>query len=66
MRIVLNHAVSGTRDGEPWPEPGTAFEIPDDEAVLLLRNGIASPEGDAAVEAASVDTTPRKRGKSEA
>jgi hypothetical protein len=46
MRIALIHAMSGTRNGIDWPAVGTPFEVPDDEAELLVRIGMARPFGD--------------------
>lgn len=41
MEIKLKHQISGTRDGEDWPAPGTIVDLPDDEAKTLLKNGDA-------------------------
>lgn len=38
MRIQMTHHISGTRNGEPWPAPGGEIELPDDEALTVLRN----------------------------
>jgi len=31
------------RDGQPWPPAGGVIDVPDDEALTLLRNGTADP-----------------------
>ena len=59
MKIVLKHQISGTRNGETWPAPGSTIDLPDDEAVVLLGQGMAEPAGDEPVETA--DVTPRKK-----
>lgn len=43
MKVVMRLQVSGTRDGVDWPPVGTEAEFPDEEAELLIRNGIALP-----------------------
>lgn len=40
-KIELTHAISGTRNGEDWPNVGVAFELPEDEAETLIANGDA-------------------------
>lgn len=41
MRVKMRHQMSGTRHGVAWPEPGEHIELPDDEAVTLLGQGMA-------------------------
>ena len=41
MRVRMKVNLSGTRDGEPWPERGKTVDLPDDEAQHLIRAGIA-------------------------
>jgi hypothetical protein len=62
MRVRMKVYVSGTRDGEAWPEPGGEIDLPDEEAIAYLSAGMAEavPVA-AAVESASVDTRPRRR-----
>jgi hypothetical protein len=73
MRVVMKHQINGTRDGQDWPAPGGAIDLPDDEAASLVASGSAELQGDApveaavtdesGVEAAVVDNTPKARGK---
>jgi hypothetical protein len=46
MLIRMVGQVSGLRNGEPWPLPGHAAELPDDEAVALIQNQMAVPAVD--------------------
>jgi hypothetical protein len=41
MRVRLTSQISGTRQGQAWPEPGTEIDLPDDEARDLLTAGTA-------------------------
>jgi hypothetical protein len=41
MRIKMKVQISGTRNGEAWPAPGTEIDMPDDEALVLLAAGNA-------------------------
>ena|GEM_PF-3456559 len=43
MKVQLRVQVSGMRDGQPWPPAGGVIDVPDDEALTLLRNGTADP-----------------------
>lgn len=54
MLVKMRAEISGVRDGQPWPPVGGTVEIPDDEAMLMLRNGTAEPvfDPDARVERA--------------
>lgn len=45
MKIKLRVQISGTRNGQVWPVVGTIVDLPDDEAVQLVRNGTASACG---------------------
>lgn len=47
MRVMLTTQVSGTRNGQLWPAPGTVIDLPDDEAQALVTGGAAT-ETDAA------------------
>jgi len=53
----MRDQISGTRNGEPWPPPGSEIDLPDAEAVKYCANGLASPvaDKDADVEKAVVD-----------
>lgn len=35
--------LTGLRDRQPWPPPGSTVELPDAEAVALIRNGMVAP-----------------------
>jgi hypothetical protein len=41
--VVMQIAITGTRDGEPWPRPGEEITLPADEADRMVRLGYASP-----------------------
>ena len=43
MRVRMKVAVSGFRDGDPWPAPGGEIVVPDDEGASLCHHGIAEP-----------------------
>lgn len=65
MRVKMRHQISGTRDGVAWPAPGEEIDLPDDEAVTLLRQGMAEAiEDKAAPEKATAPktTTRAKKG----
>lgn len=51
--IKLKVQISGTRNGEEWPAPGTVVDLPEDEAATLIAAGLAV-EPDDAEEAAVV------------
>ncbi|MFE2559892.1 hypothetical protein ACFXGT_28480 [Streptomyces sp. NPDC059352] len=41
MRVRMKIKISGTRDGQGWPDRGGEIDLPDDEAEQLLRYGAA-------------------------
>lgn len=41
MRIRMLVAMTGTRDGEPWPELGEEAELPTAVAAHLVASGVA-------------------------
>ena len=41
MKVRLRTDISGTRNGEPWPSAGSEIDLPDEEAVALVRSGDA-------------------------
>lgn len=43
MKVKLRSEISGSRDGQPWPPPGSEVDLPQDEAVALLQSGSAVP-----------------------
>lgn len=67
VRVVVQ--MSGTRDGEDWPQPGGVVDLPKVEAERYIRGGLVARVDDAPVEAAvarepetaTVSTAPRKR-----
>ncbi len=73
MRVTMKARIAGTRNGEDWPAPGESIDLPQDEAELLVANGLAvadetKPAKKAAVETAAVEapetaatTKPRAR-----
>jgi hypothetical protein len=58
MRVRMKHAISGTRDGREWPRPGEEIDLPDDEAMSLIRAHMAIQVEDAAKPETA--TAPRK------
>lgn len=52
MIVKMNVSVSGTRDGQPWPERGTLAEFDDVEAQALITNGVAVEASDEDIDAA--------------
>ena len=61
-RMLSN--ISGTRDGADWPGAGEIVELPKVEGSDLVAAGLAVEAAVAppAVEKASVDTKPKRRG----
>ncbi|UPT41774.1 MULTISPECIES: hypothetical protein [Streptomyces] len=54
MRVRMKVTVSGTRDGEPWPEKGGDVDLPDNEAKQLIAAGLAAePDNEPEVEEAT-------------
>ena len=41
MKTQLVAQISGTRNGEPWPEPPAIVDLPEDEVKQLEENGLA-------------------------
>ena len=41
MRVTMNHLISGTRNGAPWPKRGESIDLPDAEAAQLIASGVA-------------------------
>lgn len=41
MKVRLLEQISGTRDGAPWPAPGTEVEVSDSEGRSLISGGSA-------------------------
>lgn len=59
MRVIMRARLTGTRNGVEWPAPGEPVDLPQDEAELLVANGLAvadesQPAKKAAVESAAV------------
>lgn len=55
MRIRMKIALSGLRNGQPWPAVGQTTELPTGEAQHLVASGIAEevPDGPPAEETAT-------------
>ncbi|MGW1252536.1 hypothetical protein [Streptomyces sp. NPDC002535] len=60
MRVRMKATLSGTRDGQPWPERGGIVDLPDDEAQHLIRAGIAEEHGEDPDEADEPEDEPEK------
>jgi hypothetical protein len=43
LKVKMRTYISGTRNGEPWPVPGTVVDLPDEEAMALCSQGSAEP-----------------------
>lgn len=43
MKIRMTAALSGLRDGAPWPARGEEIVVPDAEGAELCANGMAEP-----------------------
>jgi len=73
VRVIMRARITGTRNGVEWPAPGEPVDLPQDEAELLVANGLAvadesKPAKKVAVETAAVEapetaatTKPRAR-----
>ncbi|MFJ2718999.1 hypothetical protein [Streptomyces sp. NPDC087437] len=46
MRVRMKVTISGTRDGQPWPERGQNVDLPDGEAKQMVAAGLAEPHDD--------------------
>ncbi|MFE7927790.1 hypothetical protein ACFU6S_03495 [Streptomyces sp. NPDC057456] len=46
MRVRMKVTISGTRDGQPWPERGGEVDLPEGEAKQLVAAGLASDDAD--------------------
>lgn len=44
MRVRMKVTISGTRNGEPWPERGEIKDLPDGEAKYMISVGLAEEE----------------------
>ncbi len=57
LEVVMKVQLSGTRDGEDWPKPGTTVTLPRDEATSMVANGLAAlPAVETATVTAPVET----------
>ena len=64
VRVRMRVAISGTRNGVPWPAAGGVVELPDGEAAALLAAGLAEPapeEAEAAVDERPAETATAAR-----
>lgn len=66
MRIRMKSLITGTHDGERWPDPGEETEVADEIAEALIDQDVAEPVGApkerAAAEKAIVKPRGAKRG----
>lgn len=56
MKIRMKVAVSGTRNGVPWPPRGAVLDVDDNEGAQLCAGGMAEPVPDDQVETAVPST----------
>lgn len=54
-KVEMIVRISGSRNGESWPEPGEVLDVPAEEAADLIGNGFARVP-----EAVSVKSEPEK------
>lgn len=47
MKVTMQHKISGTRDGQEWPDRGEEIDLPSDEAEALISQGSAVASKDA-------------------
>lgn len=43
MKVRMTHTISGSRNGEPWPQRGTVVDLPDAEAMDYINADMAVP-----------------------
>lgn len=43
MKVRMGIAMSGSRNGQPWPTRGEVVDLPDSEGADLCASGVASP-----------------------
>lgn len=53
--VIMRHNISGTRNGEPWPQRGSGIDLPDVEAADMIAAGFAIA-ADPPVERATIPT----------
>lgn len=58
MIIKMFVKISGTRNGEDWPEAGGTIELPEDEARNLISNGWAMEVPLATIRVATLSAEP--------
>ena len=59
MRVRMTTQISGSRpDGSPWPQPGTEFEVSEEEAAFLFANEMAVPAAEARAEERKAEKRP--------
>jgi len=58
MIVKMFVKISGTRNGEEWPEAGSTIELPESEARNLISNGWALEVPLATIRLATVTETP--------
>lgn len=56
-------AMSGLRDGSPWPARGAELVVPDAEGADLCRNGYAVPVADPAPVERAEAPAPERRAR---
>lgn len=61
MRVVMRWKITGTRNGEDWPNAGESIDLPDAEAADLIAGGLATPAEKAAAPAAEKAAAPKPR-----
>lgn len=57
LNVIMRVQLSGTRNGDDWPKPGTTVTLPKDEAHSMIANGLAAlPAVETATVTAPVET----------
>lgn len=57
MKITMLVAITGTRDGDEWPDVGGTLDVPDREAADLIAVGYAKEVDGATGSESDVDET---------
>lgn len=61
MRVVMRWKITGTRNGDDWPDAGESIDLPDAEAADLIAGGLATPAEKATAPAAGKAAAPKPR-----
>lgn len=65
MKVRMKVTISGTRDGQPWPERGAVVDLPAAEAEHLVAAGLAEDAKDSQDSAKPAEETATAKGTPE-